>query len=573
MPITTLEDGPDRVLFGEGAAEAAPAELGRLGASRVLVIGSGRRPEGPARVARALGSLAVGTFPVDAPQVPVATARAAVAAAEEARADWVLAVGGGTPIGVTKAIALELPVRLAAIPTTYAGSERTDIWGLVDGGRKTTGRDPRVRPRLVLYDPALTRELPRELSLQSLFNALAHAAEALYAAEASPEAVRAARAALRPLLDGLRALAADPADRLGRERALLGAYFAATALGGAAMGLHHKLAHVLGGAFDAPHGPTHAVMLPYSLGFVLPAAPAATEALREAFGHPDPPAFLYDLQRTFGLPTSARSLGLREYQLPAIADEVLRHPYRSPRTPDRGALLGLLTDALHDRRPSLVSRREPLPGGVSGPHAGLEITVRGAPLERARVVVLGLHGRGASADRLLGDLERRLGPATDVTWVAPQARDNTWYPKGFLAPPADNQPHLDSALAVVEALWERLAAAVGPERVIPVGFSQGACLLATWLSVTTARPRRLLLFSGAPTPLPEATFAAAAGAAIHLGGSAADPWLPAGLLEASADRLRAAGAEVALSLVPGEVHAIHPPDDAALRAAVAAVPR
>src|SRR5205814_3801913 len=163
-------------------------------------------------------------------------------------------------IGIAKAVALALPVQVAAIPTTYAGSERTDAWGVVRDGRKTTGRDDRVRPRLVVYDPELTLALDRALSLDSLFNALAHSVEALYAAEASDEALRAARDSLVPLLDGLRAVAAKPDDLAGRERALRGSALASLALGGAGMGLHHKLAHVLGGSYDTPHARTHATI-------------------------------------------------------------------------------------------------------------------------------------------------------------------------------------------------------------------------------------------------------------------------------------------------------------------------
>src|SRR5262249_29697489 len=153
----------------------------------------------------------------------------------------------------------------------------------------------------------------------------------------------------------------------------------------------------------------HATLLPYVLGFNAGHAPDAVRALADAFGSDDPPAFLYDLQRSFGLATSLRTLGIRAEQLGAIADEVLAARYPNPRPVERDSLLELLDDALHDRRPSLRTRYKALPPGASGPHAGMRVTVRGAPLERARAAVLALHGRGASADRFAWDVERRLG--------------------------------------------------------------------------------------------------------------------------------------------------------------------
>lgn len=560
--------GPGRAVFGVGAEAVTARLLQEAGAARVLLIAQDRHADGASRVAAALGSRSVGLFLTDRPQVPGEVADAAVARARELDADWVVAHGGGTPIGVAKAVALVLPVKVGAIPTTYAGSERTDVWGITRDGRKTTGRDPRVRPELVVYDPALTLPLARELSLGSLFNALAHAVEAAWAANATPEALAAALRSLAPLVEGARAIGRDPSDLAGRTLALRGAALASTALGGAAMGLHHKLAHVLGGSFGTAHAATHAVLLPYTLGFNGPYAPGLVAAASAAWNTVDPAAFLYDLQRSLGLATSLRALGLGEGQLPAIADEVTRATYPNPRPIEREALLELLSDALHDRRPSARTTRVPLPATVTGPHAGLAVSVHGVPLDRARAVVLALHGRGSSADRFAGDLARRVGPRDDVAFVAPQARDNTWYPKAYRAPVEENQPHLDSALSVVEGLYQELTARFGADRVVVAGFSQGACLALTWLSVTAARPARVLAFSGAPTPLAHAGFAAAAGVALHLGSSAGDPWVGLAEFEAAVARFRAAGANVDATLVPGAEHGIHPPDDAALRVAV-----
>ncbi len=566
--METLSREPDRVVFGVGAESAVAELLIELGAQRVLLVAQARHAEGAQRIAHALGERAAAIFTTDVPQVPGEVADAAVARARAAGVDWIVAHGGGTPIGIAKAIALELPVSIAAVPTTYAGSERTNVWGITRDGRKLTGRDDRVRPRLVVYDPQLTLALDRALSLDSLFNALAHSIEALYAADATPEARRAAEDSLQPLIAGLIAIANAPADLDGRTLALRGAALASISLGGASMGLHHKLAHVLGGSLGTPHARTHATLLPYTLGFNASAAPEAMKVLERALGTDDPPAFLYDLQRTLGLATSLRTLGLSESALPAIVNAALQVRYPNPRELDRASLLGLLDDALHDRRPSLRTRRMAMPASASGPHATMAVTLRGAPLQQARAVILALHGRGASADRFVAELERRLAACDDLTFVAPQARDNTWYPKGFLAPIDDNQPWFDSALSVVEGLFAELSATAGADRIIVVGFSQGACLALTWLSQTASAPRRVLAFTGAPTPLPSASYAAVRGVELYLGCADDDPWIKRALFDASAARFAAAGAQLTVATVPGSAHDLHAPDAAALLRAV-----
>ncbi|HEY4178015.1 MAG TPA: iron-containing alcohol dehydrogenase [Kofleriaceae bacterium] len=562
--METLSRDPDRVVFGAGAERATAELLDELGAQRVLLVAQAHHRDGADRIAKALGARAVGVFTTDQPQVPAAVAEAAVARARETNADWIVAHGGGTPIGVAKAIALQLPVAIAAVPTTYAGSERTNIWGITRDGKKVTGRDDRVRPRLVVYDPELTLDLDRAISIDSLFNALAHSVEALYAHDATDEARRLAEASLQPLLDGIRAIAASPTDPAGRLLALRGAAFASASLAGASMGLHHKLAHVLGG-LGTPHARTHATLLPYTLGFNATAVPHVVKLLQLAGATHDPAAFIYDMQRSLGLTTSLRSLEVGD-KLVTIADEVLATQYPNPRPVDRAAITELLEDMLHDRRPSLATRHVPMPAGAIGPHATMTVGVREA--KKTRAVILALHGRGASGDRFAGDLERRIGPRGDVTIVAPQARDNTWYPKPFSAPPADNQPALDSALSVVEALYRDLEKTYGADRIIVAGFSQGACLALTWLSQTTSRPRHVLAFTGALTTLPDATFAAAQGVELHMGSATNDPHLPREALEAAVAKFREVGAHVDATVVASSAHAIHPVDEDALRAMV-----
>jgi alcohol dehydrogenase class IV len=351
-------DDPDRIVFRRGAEADVAAELERLGARRVLLTCQPGHTQGAKRILASLGSRAVGLFDRAQPQVPRETADAAIEAAREAGADWVLAHGGGTAIGVAKAVALTLPVKVAAVPTSYAGSERTNIYGITEGGLKTTGRDDRVRPKLVVYDPDLSQSLPREFSLQSLVNALAHSLEALYADDADARAIEAATESLAPLVSALRGLSGDPDDRAARDDALLGAYLASEALAHASIALHHKLAHVFSGTLGTPHAATHTVLLPYTIAYNLPAAPRTAKALADALHTDDPAGGLWGLLHEVGLPTSLRALQVDPDRLGEVADLATQKPYPNPRPFDRASLLELLDDAWHDRRPSSTPRRD-----------------------------------------------------------------------------------------------------------------------------------------------------------------------------------------------------------------------
>ncbi len=343
-----------RVVFGWGASERAAAELERLGAARVLVVTTAGRAEDVAGLRRALAERCVGTFTEAASHVPQSVVDRAVDAAERARADWVLAWGGGAAVGVAKAVALARPVRVAAVPTTYAGSERTDIWGVSGAEGKRTGRDPRVRPTLVVYDPALTLTLPRTLSLTSLLNALAHSVEALWSTAATPRALEAARDSLAPLWRALHGLSAPTApEQEARDDALFAAALAGEALHGATMALHHKLAHVLGG-LGTPHALTHSVLLPYTMATNGSVAPAAMAALREAWQVDDPPAALWRWMHASGLPTSLRGLPLAQGDLAWAARRATEQRYPNPRPLTEADYGALLTAAWRGDCPSLT---------------------------------------------------------------------------------------------------------------------------------------------------------------------------------------------------------------------------
>jgi len=343
---------PSRVVFGPGALERLPDEVRRLGLRRALVLSTpGQRPLAE-EVGRRLGEASAGIFAGAAMHVPVEVAERARRAAAESEADGCVAVGGGSTIGLGKAIALTSSLPVVAVPTTYSGSEMTPIYGLTEGGVKRTGRDARVLPRAVIYDPALSRALPAKVAGASGMNAIAHCVEALYAREASPIVLLLAEEGIRALATALRRIAAAPEDLEARAEALYGGWLGGTCLGAVGMALHHKLCHTLGGSFDLPHAETHAVVLPYAAAYNAPAAPAAMATVARALGAVDAPEGLRDLARRAGAPASLAEIGLPESALERAATLATENPYWNPRPVEREAILALLKNAHAGRPPA-----------------------------------------------------------------------------------------------------------------------------------------------------------------------------------------------------------------------------
>jgi alcohol dehydrogenase class IV len=258
-----------------------------------------------------------------------------------------VAIGGGSTVGLGKAIALESGLPILAIPTTYAGSEMTPIYGLTENGLKRTGKDPRVLPRTVIYDPALTLGLPVGLSVVSGINAIAHAAEGLYAVDGNPVCDLMAAEGIAALGRALPGIHADPGDLQARRDALYGAWLCGTVLGSVGMALHHKLCHTLGGSFNLPHAETHTVVLPHALAYNAEAAPQAMAAISRALGDASgyAPAAVQRLARALGAPTSLKAIGMPADGLDRAADLAAKTPYPNPRPLDRAALRALLQRA------------------------------------------------------------------------------------------------------------------------------------------------------------------------------------------------------------------------------------
>ncbi|GAA1807936.1 maleylacetate reductase [Planosporangium flavigriseum] len=348
-----LEDRPVRVVFGAGSLHQVGREAAALG-RRALLIAGPHEDEAAGVVAAHLGADLAGRLRDVAQHVPTDLADEATRRASRSGADVLLAVGGGSATGLAKAIALRTGLPILAVPTTYAGSEMTPIWGLTDSQGKTTGRDPRVLPRTVLYDPALTVSLPPPLSGASGLNALAHALEALYAPDATPLLTTVAEEALRTLAEALPVVVAQPDDRDARSQALFGAWLAGWALGGTTMGLHHKLAHVLGGTYGLPHAGVHSALLPQVAAFNAAAAPEAftraARALRvDAPG--DVGQVLFDLATKVGAPTSLADLGLASDAIDDVAAVVAASTVANPRPAVEAELVHLLRAAFIGTRP------------------------------------------------------------------------------------------------------------------------------------------------------------------------------------------------------------------------------
>jgi maleylacetate reductase len=342
---------PSRVVFGAGCLEKLPEEIQRLGVAKALVLSTPEQRQSGLDLVERLGSRAAGLFDQAAMHVPIETARAARAAATRLGADCCVAVGGGSTTGLAKAIALVFDLPILAVPTTYAGSEMTPIWGLTENGRKTTGRDPRVLPKTVFYDPSLTVTMPPMLSATSGINSIAHCVEALYAEQANPIISMMAEDGIRALSESLPVVVKEPGNLEARSKALYGAWLGGISLGAVGMALHHKLCHTLGGTYNLPHAETHAVVLPHATAYNAPAAPLAMARVARALASGSAAEGLYDLADSLGAPLSLAAIGMEADGLDQAAEIAVENPYYNPRPVTKDGIRALLQNAFEGRRP------------------------------------------------------------------------------------------------------------------------------------------------------------------------------------------------------------------------------
>jgi maleylacetate reductase len=344
---------PARVVFGFGTIEKVGEELISLGCSRAFVLSDPHHATGAAaRLMHVLGDRGQKLSTDAVMHTPVEVTERVMSDLAASKADCLVALGGGSTIGLSKALALRTDLPQIVIPTTYAGSEATPVLGETRKGEKSTMRSMKVLPEVIVYDVELTYGLPPALSLVSGINAIAHAVEALYAKDGNPVTSSLAEQAIAALRRALPLIVADPADRAARADALFGAWASGSCLGTVGMSLHHKLCHVLGGSFGLPHAETHTVILPHAVAYNAPAAPAAIDRAARALGSDHAARALFDLAAGNGAPTSLREIGMQESDLDEAAAAAVASPYWNPRPIERDAIRTLLDDAFFGRRPS-----------------------------------------------------------------------------------------------------------------------------------------------------------------------------------------------------------------------------
>lgn len=339
-----------RVVFGAGSVAELAKEVDRLGAKRALLLATPGRTAMVKSVADPLGSRVAGVFDRVVMHTPLELAEEARRLAASVQADCCVVVGGGSTIGFGKAIALTSALPLLAVPTTYSGSEMTTIWGISEGGAKKTGRDPKVLPKTVIYDPALTLDLPPHVSAASGMNAMAHCVEALYAHDGNPIVSMMAEEGIRALASALPRVMENPKDIDARSDALYGAWLAGCTISTTSIALHHKLCHVLGGSFNLPHAETHSIVLPHAVRYNESAA-EAMRRIERALGKRDAAAAIYDLEKKLRLPLRLADIGMNEHDLERAARIAADAPYPNPRKVEYAPVLELLRHAYEGVRP------------------------------------------------------------------------------------------------------------------------------------------------------------------------------------------------------------------------------
>ena len=342
---------PGRVVFGRGTIGRVKDEVAALGAARALVLTTPQQEASGRDLLARLGELGAGLFSGAAMHTPVEVTGQAMAELAACRADCLVAIGGGSTIGLGKALALRTGLPQLVVPTTYAGSEATPILGQTENGIKTTCRGPEILPEVIVYDVDLTMTLPVGLTVTSGLNALAHSAEGLYSPDINPVIALVAEDGIRALAAALPRIVADPLDGDARSDALYGAWACGVTLGVVGMALHHKLCHTLGGTFDLPHSETHAVILPHAMAYNAAAAPEAMARLARALGVAHAPTGLWDLAKGLGAPMTLAELGMPREGIARAVELVLANPYWNPAPLEQARLTALLEAAWHGRRP------------------------------------------------------------------------------------------------------------------------------------------------------------------------------------------------------------------------------
>ena len=334
-----------RVLFGVGVRNTVADEVRRLGCSRALILSTPPQSSSALDLAAALNDMSAGVFSRAAMHTPVEVTENALRHVQEINADCLIAIGGGSTTGLGKAIAHRTGLPQIVIPTTYAGSEATPILGQTEDGVKTTLTDRKVLPEVILYDPELVATLPVGMTVTSALNAMAHAAEALYARDKSEDSNQLAIDGLTSFVKSLPKVLQDPEDLAAREETQRGAWACGAVLGRVGMALHHKLCHTLGGSFELPHAETHAIILPHAIHYNAQAVPGLLAPVTDLLGGSSPGMALWQFAKSMGAPLALRDLGLQVQDLDRVAEIATRNPYWNPREVTANGIRALLEKA------------------------------------------------------------------------------------------------------------------------------------------------------------------------------------------------------------------------------------
>ncbi|MEH6405264.1 MAG: maleylacetate reductase [Sneathiella sp.] len=346
-----LTTSPSKIIFGDGAMHQTATIVKGLGCARALILSTPQQEDLAKQIQDDIGKLAVGIYTNATMHTPFNVTEDALAQFNDFDADVTIAVGGGSTTGLGKALALRTGKPQIVIPTTYAGSEVTPILGQTENGIKTTVKDANILPDVVIYDPLLTYGLPDSMTVTSALNALAHAAEALYAKDRNPISTLMAKEGIKALIEALPVIKQDPHNSKGRQKALYGAWLCGSVLGSVGMSLHHKLCHTLGGAFDLPHADTHAILLPHVIAFNEVSVPDLLKPISDVLEVDYAGVGLYEYSKSISAPTALKDVGMLESGIGRAATLAVANPYWNPREFNKQQIQKIIENAFHGVTP------------------------------------------------------------------------------------------------------------------------------------------------------------------------------------------------------------------------------
>lgn len=338
--------------FGAGSAKALSSDCKQLGIHKLMVIGT---PSARDRYSETLDPLHTATaahFFKAQPHCPVETVEACRQAYRRAGCNGVVAIGGGSTLGLGKILAAEEGAIFIAVPTTYSGTEATAIFGRKIDGEKRTVIDDACRPSLIVYDPELSQSLPADITVMTGMNSVAHAVDALYGQNSGsmhigPLTIALAREALFAHQKGLSAVVHGEDNIANRQRLLYAGFLGGLLISMHGIAIHHRLCHVIGGLFDVPHGATNSIILPHAVAYNTGVVPQADQLIQEVFEGDNPAKCIYQFTQSLNAPADLREFGVPESAATQIAQHQIAHGGWNPREVTLASLTELVKNAIN----------------------------------------------------------------------------------------------------------------------------------------------------------------------------------------------------------------------------------